>query len=89
MHKGVDMRRALLVAFLVLALSLGIVAAAGAATIQSRSADSLSLQPAVSSAAAWVAGQSVDSGVYDAPLHDDYHQCDHASNSSQDSSNSY
>ncbi len=82
------MRRTLLVAFLVLALSLGIVAVAGAATIQSGGAGTISLQPAVSNAAAWVAGQSVDAGTYSTSYHDGS-QCDHGDSSAQDSSTGY
>ncbi len=88
MHKGVNMKRAFVVALLVLALSLGIVAVAGATTIQGGNARSFSLQPSVSVAAVWVAGQSAGSGVYDGRLLDDY-RCDHATDSTQDSSNSY
>ncbi len=82
------MRRVLLVALLVLALSLGIVAVAGAATLQGANTGGFTIQPAVSSAAAWAASQSADSGVYYAPSYDGHH-CDHSSDSTQDSGNSY
>ncbi len=81
------MRRALLVAFLVLALSLGIVAVAGATTIQGTNSGSVSLQPAVSNAAVWVAEQSVGAGIRYAPAYHDG-QCDHG-DAAQDSSVSY
>ncbi|MGB8647696.1 MAG: hypothetical protein WCF84_20850 [Anaerolineae bacterium] len=83
------MRRALLVAFLVVVLSLGIVAIAGAATIQGASPSAgLSLQPAADSAAAWVSGFAPAAPVDYAPVHDGYH-CDHAGDSAVDSTAGY
>ena len=45
-------------------------------------------KPDIERAAAWVAGQSVDAGMYSASYHDEM-ECDHGIRSAQDASNSY